>query len=199
MLLLHQKEAVQGLLRKLLGLRAFSLGLVFRKNVLSRTLCRTRARNVLASGSPEREPGIWHRRCPPCFTPPSYSPRWYFTSKKGVRYIEHGVKVEFKKGLPFPPKPSAPKFVDPVHTPPDKDNQCIVHVLCNLNEATVKRQTTYEDLRMLKSVVKPQDFMPSLDVESAYFHVPIHPKHLKFFSSHLALPLFVNDKFIEMQ
>ncbi len=36
-----------------------------------------------------------------------------FASKKVVRYIEHGVKVEFKKGLPFEPKPSAPKFVDP--------------------------------------------------------------------------------------
>jgi len=36
-----------------------------------------------------------------------------FASKKVVRYIEHGVKVEFKKGLPFAPKPSAPKFVDP--------------------------------------------------------------------------------------
>ena len=36
-----------------------------------------------------------------------------FVSKKVVRYIEHGVKVEFKKGLPFAPKPSAPKFVDP--------------------------------------------------------------------------------------
>jgi hypothetical protein len=107
--------------------------------------------------------------------------------------------VEFKKGLPFPPKPSAPKFVDPVHTPPDKGKQRIVHALCNLNEATVKRQTTYEDLRMLKSVVKSQDFMPSLDVESAYFHVTIHPKHRKFFSNHLELPLFVNDKFIELQ
>ena len=52
---------------------------------------------------------------------------------------------------------------------------------------------------MLKSVVKPQDFMLSLDVESAFFHVPIHPKHRKFFSSHLALPLFVNKKFIELQ
>jgi hypothetical protein len=52
-------------------------------------------------------------------------------------------------------------------------------------------------LRMLKSVVKPQDFMLSLDVESTYFHVPIHLKHHKFFSSHLALPLFVNNKFIE--
>jgi hypothetical protein len=86
-----------------------------------------------------------------------------------------------------------------VHTPPGKGKQRIVHALCSLNEATVKRQTTYEDLRMLKSVVKPQDFMLSLDVESAYFHVPIHPKHRKFFSSHLALPLFVNNKFIELQ
>jgi hypothetical protein len=41
-----------------------------------------------------------------------------------------------------------------VHTPPGKDKQRIVHALCSLNEATVKRQTTYEDLRMIKSVVK---------------------------------------------
>jgi hypothetical protein len=41
--------------------------------------------------------------------------------------------------------------------------------------------------------------MLSLDVESVFFHVPIHPKHHKFFSSHLTLPLFVNNKFIELQ
>ncbi len=46
---------------------------------------------------------------------------------------------------------------------------------------------------MLKSVVRPQDWMLSLDVESAFFHVPIHPKHRKFFSSHLTLPLFVKN------
>jgi hypothetical protein len=86
-----------------------------------------------------------------------------------------------------------------VHTPPGKGKQRIVHALCSLNEPTVKRQTTYEDLRMIKSVVKSQDFMLSLDVESAFFHVPIHPKHRKFFSSHLALPLFVKNKFIELQ
>jgi hypothetical protein len=74
-----------------------------------------------------------------------------------------------------------------------------VHVLWILNEATVKRQTTYEDLRILKSVVKTQDFMLSLDVQSAFFHVPIHPKHRKFFSSQLALLLFVKKKFIELQ
>ena len=71
-----------------------------------------------------------------------------------------------------------------VHTPPGKGKQCIVDALCSLNESTVQRQTTYEDLRMLtESVVNPQDFMLNLDVESAYFHVPIHQKHRKFFFS----------------
>jgi hypothetical protein len=85
------------------------------------------------------------------------------------------------------------------HTTPGKGKQRIVDVLCSLNEATVKCQTTYEDLRMLKSVVRSQDFMLRLDVESEYFHVPIHPQHRKFFSSHLVLLLFVNNKFIEIQ
>ncbi len=141
--------------------------------------------------------------------------------------------MEFKKGLAFTPKLSAPKFVDPedvdfvikdllkgrrigayqdlapggdqflsrsrVHTPPGKGKQRIVHALCSLNEATVKSQTTFEDLHMIKSVVRHQDFMLSSDVKSAFFHVPIHPKYRKFFSNHLELPLFVNNKFIELQ
>jgi hypothetical protein len=98
----------------------------------------------------------------------------HFTSKKVIRWVDHGVKVSSRKVL------------------------SLCRNLCNLNEVTVKRQTTYEDLRMLKSVVRTQDFMLSLDVESVFFHVPIHPKHRKFFSSHLALPLFVSNKFIDL-
>jgi hypothetical protein len=30
-----------------------------------------------------------------------------------LRWVDPGVKVEIQKGLPFAPKPSAPKFVDP--------------------------------------------------------------------------------------
>jgi hypothetical protein len=156
-----------------------------------------------------------------------------FASKKVLRWVEHGVKVEFKKGLPFAPKPSAPKFVDPqdvdfaiqdllkgrrigayqdlapggdqflsrsrVHTPPSKGKQRIVHALCSLNETTVKRQTSYEDLRMLKSVVKPQDFIgyfvcsrPDLAPPVPSAQTPLHLRHLyhqvvEF--SHAALPL----------
>ena len=76
MLLLQCKEGAQGLLRKLFGLRAFWPGLAFCKNVLPRILCRTRAQSVLASGSQERAPGIWHRRCPVCFTQQSCRHRW---------------------------------------------------------------------------------------------------------------------------
>ena len=36
-----------------------------------------------------------------------------FAFKKVLRWIELGVKVEFKKGPTFAPKPSVPKFVHP--------------------------------------------------------------------------------------
>jgi hypothetical protein len=37
----------------------------------------------------------------------------HFVSKQVIRWVDHGVKVEFKKDLAFAPKPSVPKFVDP--------------------------------------------------------------------------------------
>ncbi len=46
-----------------------------------------------------------------------------------------------------------------VHTPPGKGKQRIVHALYSLNDTMAKRQTTYEDHHMLKSVVRPQDWI----------------------------------------
>ncbi len=223
---------------RLKGARARRLGLAFRI-VPPRIHCHTRAPSVLASGSKEWEPGTWYLRSGLFYsTKLQVSITWcksslHFNSKKVLRWVDHGVKVEFKKTLVFVPKPSTPKFVDPqnvdfvikdllkdrhigtyqeltpggeqflsrsrVHTPPGKGKQRIVHTLYNLNETTAKCQTTYEDLRILKSVVRPQDFMLNLDVESVFFHVPIHPKQRKFFSNHLELPLFVNNKFIDLK
>jgi hypothetical protein len=48
-----------------------------------------------------------------------------------------------------------------------------VHALCPLNEATVKRPSKDEGLRDLPSILQPGDWMISLDVESAFFHVAI--------------------------
>jgi hypothetical protein len=63
-----------------------------------------------------------------------------------------------------------------VHTPPGKGKQRIVHALCSLNEATVKRQTTYEDLRMLKLVVKPQEFYAQLGCGKCILSRPDPPQ-----------------------
>jgi hypothetical protein len=103
----------------------------------------------------------------------------HFASKKVLRWVDRAwSKSGVLKGAPLCAETFAPKFVDP----PDVDF-AIKDLLKGrrIGAYTVNRQTTYEDLRMLKSVVRPQDYMLSLDVESEVFHVPIHPKHRKFF------------------
>ena len=82
---------------------------------------------------------------------------------------------------------------------PQNGKQRLVHALIPLNDATVKRRARYEDLRQLPSTLKPNDFMISLDVESAFFHVGIAPSHRKYFASHLAIPAFVKGIFIPLQ
>jgi hypothetical protein len=75
----------------------------------------------------------------------------------------------------------------------------LVHALCPLNNATVKQPTRYETLKSLPNILKPNDFMVSLDVESAFFHVVIAESHRKYFSSHFAIPAFVRGEFIPLQ
>jgi len=60
----------------------------------------------------------------------------------------------------------------------------LVHALFPLNNATVKQPTRYETLKSLPNILKPNDFMVSLDVESDFFHVAIAESHRKYFSSH---------------
>ncbi len=55
---------------------------------------------------------------------------------------------------------------------PQNEKQRLVHALIPLNDATVKkRRARCEDLRQLSSTLKSNDFLISLDVESAFFHV----------------------------
>jgi hypothetical protein len=49
----------------------------------------------------------------------------------------------------------------------------LVHALCPLNNASVKQPTRYETLKSLPNILKPNDLMVSLDVESVFFHVAI--------------------------
>lgn len=66
--------------------------------------------------------------------------------------------------------------------------QRMVHALCALNEATVKRPAPMQDVRSLPKLLRPGDYLLSADVEAAFWNVPLHASSHKFFSSHFALP-----------
>jgi hypothetical protein len=109
------------------------------------------------------------------------------------------------KGLPFEPKPSTPKFVDPQDVEfTIKDLLKDRHIgeyqdLAPGGEQFLSRSRVHTAPGKGKQRIEHKDWMLNLDMESVFFHVPIYPKHLKLFSNHLALPLFVNNKFIELQ
>jgi hypothetical protein len=70
-----------------------------------------------------------------------------------------------------------------------------VHALYNLNKATVKRQTTYED----HAQVRGQTPRFYAHLEKCVLSCLHSSKASQILSSHLTLPLFVNNKFIELQ
>jgi hypothetical protein len=80
-----------------------------------------------------------------------------------------------------------------VHTPAS-GKQRMVHALCGLNEVTTKRPCKYELIRDLPAVLRPDDWMLSVDAEAAFWSVPIHPQSRKFMSSHYALPTFYESE-----
>ena len=52
--------------------------------------------------------------------------------------------------------------------------QRMVHALCALNEATVKRPAPMQDVRSLPKLLRPGDYLLSADVEAAFWNVPLH-------------------------
>ena len=110
-----------------------------------------------------------------------------------LQLLQHGVKVNFIDKSTFQPPPRPPRFIDPSDTlfaiqalqkgrkigggqqylsrsrvsTPLHGKKRLVHALCPLNNATVKQPTRYETLKSLPNILKPNDFVVSLDVENS--------------------------------
>jgi len=80
-----------------------------------------------------------------------------------------------------------------VHTPAS-GKQRMVHALYGLNEVTTRRPCKYELIRDVPAVLRPDDWMLSVDAEAAFWSVSIHPQSRKFMSSHYALPTFYESE-----
>jgi hypothetical protein len=135
-----------------------------------------------------------------------------------LRWIQDGVKIKFRKDLPrlhLSPRlvpadkvefviqdqakgRAAGAYVDlaeggqhflsrsRVHSTAAKDR--MVHAFLDLNACTEKKPCTYEQIRELPTILRPNDFLMSLDAHAAFWSVAIHRSSIKFMSSHFAIP-----------
>jgi hypothetical protein len=196
MLLLSRTEGGYNLHRKLQGL-AF-------RNVRPRPLGRTRAPSVLASGSREREPGIWHHRYQGFSTHASCRPalsggKCRNTSPRRECSDGSSMESRWSSKRVFPLRRNLRRRNSSIHKMWILTSRIFSRTDASGGIKTLLREATSSSPDQGFTLLRARASSASSIVESAFFHVPIHPKHRKFFSSHLALPLFVKNKFIELQ
>ena len=64
----------------------------------------------------------------------------------------------------------------------------VLDASCHVNPYCTARPTRLEDLRTVATLVSPGDFMVANDLDSGYWHVPIHHEHFDYLGIH-----FVHD------
>ena len=81
-----------------------------------------------------------------------------------------------------------------VHTQPNGKRR-VVHNYRRINDACVKYACRYEGVKDLNRLLRPGDWLLSLDLSAAFWHVPLHRQAARFLSFHFALPLeYIDDR-----
>ena len=79
---------------------------------------------------------------------------------------------------------SNPGFISPIGCVPKKgDNKFrLIHDLRFLNGHCEKFKFKQEDIRVVQQIIKPKDFLTSIDLKDGFFHIKVHPDHQKYLS-----------------
>ena len=64
----------------------------------------------------------------------------------------------------------------------------VVDTSCHLNPYLEKRKMKLEDLTVMADLVKEGDFLSTDDLDSGYWHVPLHPSMYPFVGCHMENP-----------
>lgn len=80
-----------------------------------------------------------------------------------------------------------------IDTRPGSGKQRVVHNYRRINDYTVKRTCRYESVKDLSHLLRAGDWLLSLDVSGAFWHIPLHIETAHYLSFHFALPEFVTD------
>lgn len=81
-----------------------------------------------------------------------------------------------------------PHIVNPVSCVYSKKWRCVLDASLGLNPFCLKRKIQLSDLKSIDKILEEGDFMTVSDLDSGYWHVPIHPSHQEFLGLH-----FVHD------
>ena len=81
-----------------------------------------------------------------------------------------------------------PHIVNPVSCVYSKKWRCVLDASLGLNPWCQSRKITLDDLTSLHRVLRQGDFMTVSDLDSGYWHVPIHPDFQTFLGLHFVLP-----------
>jgi hypothetical protein len=79
-----------------------------------------------------------------------------------------------------------------VHTQPNGKRR-VVHNYRRINDACVKSSCRYEGVKDLHRLLRPRDWLLSLDLSAAFWHIPLHKQAARYLSFHFALPLCYTD------
>ena len=79
-----------------------------------------------------------------------------------------------------------------VHTQPNGKRR-VVHNYRVINAACTRKTCRYESVKDLPSLLRPNDWLLSLDLSAAFWHVPLHRQSARYLSFHFALPLAYTD------
>ena len=81
-----------------------------------------------------------------------------------------------------------PHVVNPMSCVFSKKWRCVLDASIGLNPYCVSRKITLDDLSCIHKILKRGDFMTVSDLDSGYWHVPIHPDFQTFLGLHFTLP-----------
>ena len=99
-----------------------------------------------------------------------------------------------KLGAYQPLLPGAASFLarSRVHTQPGGKRRIVLNFR-HVNAACVKRACRYESIKDLSSILQPNNYLLSLDLSAAFWHIPLHPSAARYLSFHFALSLRYTD------
>ena len=79
--------------------------------------------------------------------------------------------------------PAKPKFISPLGCVPKKDNKLrLITDFRELNNYCARAGYKQEDIRNVAEIIRPNDYMTTIDLKDGFYHIPVHRDFQEYLS-----------------